>query len=69
MIQVYLSWKRNGHSVPSANLQLVAFKRQFIAVHEEVNLKFVITADQMKLWLDEKTGFGILPGRHDETYS
>ena len=60
VVQVYVSW--SNHSVPVPKLQLVAFKRVRIAAGQTAALMFTIVPEQLRVWMDDTTGWGHLSG-------
>ena len=55
-----MSW--DPSNTAAALKQLVGFKRVFIANGDSVTLSFTIKGEQMEVWVDDKTGFNVLPG-------
>ena len=62
-----MSWLNHTDIAP--HLQLVGYKRINLQVQKMIKVDFVITPDQMALWLDEKHGFKVLPGLYDRLYT
>ena len=60
VVQVYVSW--SNHSVPVPKLQLVGFKRVRIAAGQTAALMFTIVPEQLRVWMDDTTGWGHLTG-------
>jgi beta-glucosidase len=60
VIQVYLSWVKAPVKAPQWTL--VGFDRKTLSVDSPQQLTFTVTAEQMSLWLDDTTGFSVVPG-------
>ena len=60
VVQVYVSW--SNHSVPVPKLQLVGFKRVRIAAGQTTALMFTVVPEQLRVWMDDTTGWGHLAG-------
>ncbi len=58
--QVYMSWDKSNTA--AALIQLVGFRRVFIANKDSVTLSFTVKGEQMEVWVDDNTGFNVLPG-------
>lgn len=56
-----MSWTNN--TVPVPKLQLAGFRRESIDIGEKRSLEFVVTAEQMSVWIDDDQGWGILSGK------
>jgi beta-glucosidase len=65
--QVYMAWTEATVQVP--RWTLVGFKRQRHTVNQPSVLKFVVTAEQMAVWVDDKTGFKVQPGENQPQMS
>ena len=52
---------RQGHFVPTPNLQIVGFRGQVSIASSQTRVHFTIR-DQIKVWLDTESGFGLFPG-------
>ena len=61
VIQVYMTW--DNKSLPAPKIQLVAFKRKMLVMGTSTVVEFTVTADQMALWVDDQTGFKVMPGK------
>ncbi|ELU08656.1 hypothetical protein CAPTEDRAFT_228276 [Capitella teleta] len=59
--QVYMSWMEA--TVPVPRWTLVGFKRHRHTVNQSSSLSFVVSAEQMAVWVDEATGFQVQPGK------
>ena len=67
VVQVYVSW--SNHSVPVPKLQLVGFKRVRIAAGQTTALMFTVVPEQLRVWMDDTTGWGHLAGIQTIAYS
>ena len=57
-----MSWTRS--SVPVPKLQLCGFQRQLLKVNETTTFTFVISAEQMAVWINGAEGFRVEQGKH-----
>jgi len=55
-----MSWVKSPVTVP--HWTLVGFDRKTLTVNSSLQLQFTVTAEQMAVWLDDKTGFTVVPG-------
>lgn len=60
VVQVYLSWSKSA--VPVPRWTLVGFERVTVPVNNSVEVNFVVTAEQMAVWMDDKTGYVVQAG-------
>ena len=60
LIQVYMSW--TNVSVPVPRLQLAGFTRISLKNGASQTLRFTIKGEQMAVWMDDNSGFGVPRG-------
>jgi len=60
VVQVYLSWVNSA--VPVPRWTLVGFQRVTVSLDKPQQLSFTVTARQMAVWVDDKTGFSVHTG-------
>ena len=56
-----MSW--DPSNIAAALRQLVGFRRIFIKNGETVTIQFTVKGEQMEVWVDDDTGFNVLPGK------
>ena len=61
VIQVYMTWDEK--TLPAPRIQLVGFNRTVLVIGTSTVVEFTVTADQMALWMDDQTGFKVMPGK------
>ena len=59
---MYLSWVKSA--VPVPRWTLVGFQRVTVSLDTPQQLSFTVTARQMAVWIDDKTGFSVQTGMH-----
>ena len=59
-MQVYMQWLNETLLAPK--ITLVGYDRVSLKVNEVATRSFKVTGEQMQLWMDDKTGFEIIPG-------
>ena len=60
MVQLYLAWTAATVSIP--RWTLVGFNRITVPLYVPQRQRFVITAKQMSVWLNDTVGYYIPPG-------
>ena len=60
VIQVYVTWMNK--TLPSPNIQLIAFNRYFVLRGETVVGSFKVPLGRLAVWNDSPAGFTILKG-------
>jgi beta-glucosidase len=62
VIQVYVTWMNK--TLPSPNIQLIAFNRYFVLRGETVVGSFKVPLGRLAVWNDSPAGFNILKGEY-----
>ena len=57
VVQIYMSW--TNASVPVPKLQLCGFQRQLLKVKDTAAFSFVVTPEQMAVWISNAEGFRV----------
>ncbi len=61
VVQVYMSWL-NVSTPIAPKITLVGFERPHLVVGKTITVIFTVTSEQMAVWVDDKTGFEVVPG-------
>ncbi len=59
-----MSWKNSTLASIVPKLTLVGFERRHLVVGKPATVTFKVTAEQMAVWVDDKTGFKVVPGMY-----